>query len=115
MVGLAILVLRTTQVLHWLFERKFLGPLVLGVLPLGLMVAVESLLKHEVGSVAWPIVAVVGVLGLVLSVFVLWPSDDPIVDPRQAAQPGRSAVSWVTIWLFPILALLVGLVTWLMS
>lgn len=73
------------------------------------LIVPQALLRGTVAEFSWGAVAAVGILALALQVVLTWADfaePDQIVDPRQPA-PGRTALQWLTAFIFPFLTVLV--------
>lgn len=92
-----------------------------GLVPLAAMVGLMVALPQVVGRLDWVWPAVVAVVGLVVSVVSMWPDRagdpirDPLRDPGAASGAQDTATSWVTVFLFPLLSLLVVAMTLLLA
>jgi hypothetical protein len=100
-----VVMIRPDAVLPWLLRRSWV-PWVAGPALLTVLLVPQLLWQESLWYPSWPVPALLGVLALVLSVLLPWPDltdADPIRDPRAGDdQPG--ATTWLTAFLFPILA-----------
>ncbi|WP_114907099.1 hypothetical protein [Ornithinimicrobium murale] len=73
------------------------------------LIVPQALLRGSVAEFAWGTVAAIGVVALALQVVLTWADfaePDQLIDPRQPA-PGRTALQWLTAFIFPFLTVLV--------
>ncbi|QDO89634.1 hypothetical protein FNH13_15915 [Ornithinimicrobium ciconiae] len=112
-VGLALLLtlivaLRPGPAMTWLVRHRWTT----FVLPFAVLTALlipQVLLRETVVEVGWGTMAVAGVLALALQVVLTWADlaePDEILDPRRPA-PTRTAVQWLTAFIFPFLTVVV--------
>lgn len=103
-----LVALRPAPALSLLVRRRW----VTFALPFAVLIVLivpQALLREPTAEFAWGAVAAVGVLALALQVVLTWADfaePDQLVDPRRPA-PGRTALQWLTAFIFPFLTLLV--------
>lgn len=115
LIGLVLVVIATLQIIRALLEHRFAGILFFGG-AFVILAMLPMLLPQVVFTL--PVLAVVAVVVVGLAWSVIGQRlqrgslDDPLVDPRRPEQRGGAAAV-ATEWLFVIVALGVGLITWI--
>lgn len=103
-----VVVLRSGPVLAWVVRHRALA----FALPFAVLIALivpQALLRDVVAEPPWQAVGAAGLVALVLQVVLTWADlarPEPITDPRVDA-PRRSAVEWLTAFIFPFLTVIV--------